>query len=101
MDRAVLRASPNETRSNSANGVVTLVAHQVRTTSDEVFNNQRLVDVHPRPIEQDNPDGEPENLAHAQIEAHPNFESDSQFKKLKEALARLATEAGWTIAPDS
>jgi hypothetical protein len=59
-----------------------------------------IVDAIHRPIEEGNANGEPPNDAHAQIESHPDL-GDARFKKLKEALVRIAERRGWLIAPSS
>jgi hypothetical protein len=53
-----------------------------------------------RPIDAGNADGLPANEAHSQIEMTPG-PGDARFKKLKEALARLATKRGWLTSPVS
>lgn len=64
------------------------------------FSDAYRVDVVPKPIGKDDPDGDPENPSHAQIESDPAVDNDTRFKKLKEALCRLAAETGtWAIAP--
>jgi hypothetical protein len=53
-----------------------------------------------RPIETGNADSLPVNEAHSQIEATPSI-GDARFKKLKEALARIAVKHGWLTPPVS
>lgn len=55
------------------------------------------VDAIHRPIEND--PNQADNLAHCQIECNPIIESPSRFKKLKAALAALATRHGFVIPP--
>ena len=106
VDRAKLRDNPQRTQLNPTDGIVKLLtldvrAIEIRTT--EIKNPGALasydVDVAARPVYANNAKGEPENLSHAQIETNPEFENDSRFKKLKEALAILASKHGWIVRP--
>ena len=105
VDRAKLRSSPSETKVAITDGVITLLTADVRaisienTSADPGASKTYSVDVIPRPVPVDNPDGLAENKAHAQIEADPILASPSRFKKLKEALALLASQNGWSIKP--
>lgn len=105
VDRAKLRGSPNETKLAVTDGVISLVALEIRAISIENVDAaegeppQYSVDVIPRPIPVNNPDGLPENRAHAQVETTPLLASPSRFKKLKEALAILASNREWAIEP--
>jgi len=84
-----------------------LIAAEVRAISSvaldepiaEAGRTHYAIDVLARPIFAGNPEGEPENLSHAQIEADPAYRSKSRFRKLKEALALLANNRGWAIKP--
>jgi hypothetical protein len=102
VDRANLRNSAEETKFSPSDGIIKLLARDIRDIGpipNPDGGDGYLIDVHPRPIPADNPDGLPENLSHAQIEASPDFTNPSRFKKLKEALALLADGNGWFIAP--
>lgn len=102
VDRANLRNSAEETKFEPTDGIIRLLARDIRDTGpipNPDGGAGYLIDVHPRPIEAGNPDGLPENQAHAQIEANPDFPNNSRFKKLKEALAILAKRNGWFINP--
>lgn len=104
VDRAKLRAGPHETKKHLTDGIVLLAANEVRAIRDISRSGNAApsvyeIDVIPRPIVQGNPQGEPENLAHAQIEANPTFETQGRFKKLKEKLALLASQRGWLVTP--
>lgn len=107
VDRAVLRTHPDETKENVSDGIVSLLTLRVRGIP--IPNNladgspgippRYEIDVLPRPVAATDNSQQRENLAHAQIESEPGFISESRFKKLKEALAGLATENGWLIEP--
>jgi hypothetical protein len=99
LDRAV-----EETRMAPENGVTKLLAKDVRYTcrvstldkkGREIINH--AVDVLHRPVV--DVEGEPNNLAHCQVECHPTLENDGSFKRLKEALAGLATQNGFVLEP--
>ncbi len=106
VDRAILRLSPEETKHEVKDGVVTLGASEIRSivniADTEAIDGEPLdyaIDVLYRPILAGNPEGDAENLAHAQIEAAPAFKASSRFKKLKEALAVMASKHGWLVSP--
>lgn len=105
VDRACLRASPEETKLSPTDGIIELIASEVRGITDIQINPQvdppgfYDIDVVHRPIEADETTGRPANHAHAQIEAAPHPDTDSRFKKVKEKLAFLANRRGWLIRP--
>jgi hypothetical protein len=97
---------PQDVRNSPTYGVTKLIAAEVRGSStvaifDKKGNKtgQHAVDVLHRPIV-DCPE-EPDNPAHCQIECDPAIESDGSFKRLKEALAGLATRVGFIVGPES
>lgn len=101
VDRAILRTAVGAQRSPT-DGICKLGVMGVRTITTVIHHASQtpyVVDVLPRPIRAGNPDNEPENPAHAQVEVDPNFENASRFKKLKDALSRLAAVNGWVIEP--
>lgn len=104
VDRACLcDDDPHHARESVDDGIVALVVSSVRQLTPVV---QRHIDPGPPRREIETPlapdviadpiDG---NDAHAVIVTNPLLESPSAFKRLKEALARLATAAGWRIEP--
>lgn len=105
VDRAKLRNSPEETKWDPTDGVVSLVAFEVRaikvenTEATKDDPSHYSVDIVPRPIPAGNPEQLPENMAHAQIESDPVMASGSRFRKLKEALAQIADHRGWLVEP--
>lgn len=107
VNRCSLAPDPTSTKHDDTDGVAVLLAEEVRKI-DTVIRNPSApqqvqepyrLDVIARPIEAGNPDGEPENLAHAQIESDPVLENKSRFDKVKEALVRLAQSRPLVIEP--
>lgn len=96
VDRAILRSrNPHHARASREDGIVALNAAAIRKIGlDQPAQAQskRVVDILPDPQEG--------NPAHAVIVIDSTAGS-SIFKRLKEALARLATEAGWRVEPGS
>jgi hypothetical protein len=103
VDRAKLRNfDPEQSRLKEENGIVTLITKEVRQIGDVKTNDDRgkqvkhAVDVSPDPISG--------NKAHALIVVEPDFfgtesKKTRAFKLLRKALARLATQRGWTLEP--
>jgi hypothetical protein len=92
VDRAYLRDNdPRNSQWGQTDGIVSLITREVRSMIDV---RPRSVDVIPNPIK-DHPTL-PDNPAHALIVTEPDFDNDSQFKKLKKALARTCR---WLIPP--
>ena len=97
VDRAALRKSPHESKKNLDDGIVELATNTIRAIkSVESESISHYIDVHYRPVVE-----VPTNIAHSQIEPAPEIVGKNIFKKLKDALARLADEAGWLIEPNS
>lgn len=101
VDRANLCGNnPSSCKNDEADGVAFLVTEHVRRIDsvrrpppEQAFYR---VDVVARPIPANSERGLRENPAHAQVESDPAMESDARFRKLKEALARLAR---WIVEP--
>jgi hypothetical protein len=81
--------------------VVSLVAGQVRGIGTVQQRNERgevilrhSIDVEPKPIQED--PVLPDNPAHAESFAVPEFQNERTFRKRREALATLAE---WQIPP--
>jgi hypothetical protein len=98
VDRAKLRDfDPQRTRISREDGIVALLTGRVRQLghvqqrNQNGHHSQHAIDVVP-----EHEDG---NSAHAVITTQPPLTSTSAFKRLKESLARLATEAGWRVEP--
>ena len=102
VDRALLVHSAIDTLKEGGVAVLRLNCLEIRritipVTDDALIKAGRReygVDVLPRP-KVDPPD----NLAHAQIESDPAFDSDSRFRKMKESLARLSARSSWAVEP--
>jgi hypothetical protein len=106
VDTSAFRKDPRDARKSQADGVAKLIAGEVRKSCKiPIFDNKKRrtgehsVDVLHRPII--NIPGEPDNVAHCQVECHPTIDSDSRFKRLKEALAALANKYGLIVEPGS
>ena len=105
VDRAKLRNfDPEQSKLREGNGIVTLITQEVRQIGDVVTVDDKgsqfshAVDVNAAPL--------PENKAHALIVVEPDFlgsggKQKAAFKLLRKALARLATQRGWTLEPRS
>jgi hypothetical protein len=110
VDRACLcEDEPEHARKSDTDGVVSFQTNRVRQVhvvkGDPKGPPAKLtkysVDVHPEPVYKDNPHDLPENLAHAVARAAPTITSDKVFRRLRESLARIATEHGvWRIEPN-
>ena len=104
MDRGSMLPSVEAAKKGATDGLVKVVAFEVRTIQLEIFDNDKptgknhVLDAVHRPIEPGNPDNDPPNPAHSQVEAVPVL-NGSRFVKLKERLAQIATRHGWIVAP--
>jgi hypothetical protein len=95
VDRANLcPGGPEETRArfSPGSGVLSLVAHEVRSLTATHGGTGQVygVDVEPVPL--------PENPAHAEVFGRPPFDTDKVFERIKQALARIAIIA---LPPDT
>ena len=102
VDRANLREfNPSLSRLNVTDGIVTLLTSDVRaigdvTTRIDETSVGHKVDVEYSPLAQ--------NPAHSQIVVRPEYlgsktKQENAFYLLRVALARLATNNGWTLSP--
>ncbi|HEV8501812.1 MAG TPA: hypothetical protein VGR63_09535 [Casimicrobiaceae bacterium] len=99
VDRAVIKCDPQMTRLSIEDGIIALRAHAIRqigpieqrSDKGKLTGNKYGVNVFPDPLFG--------NCSHAQIALVPLANANSTFKRLKESLARLASDAGWTIPP--
>ena len=105
VDMSSVRTDPRAARKSAEQGVVKLVAGEVRKSRKiPIYNakqeqtGEHSIDVIHRPIK-DDANGEPDNPAHCQIECHPTIDNDNRFKRLKEALAAMASKYGWVVKP--
>jgi hypothetical protein len=105
VDRSAIRTDPTEARRNPTDGIAKILTKDVRQCcSVPIIKNgtpvgDHAVDAIHHPIE--NGPVEPDNLAHSQIECNPIIESGSRFRRLKEALAKLANAHGFVVSPTS
>ena len=101
VDRATLQqGGPVLSRRNPSDGVVTLCAVEVRSVSSVVTNNAKGEPLHTHAVDVKHIP-ELTNYSHAQIESAPAVASDGAWKKLKEALCRIAMTRGWSATPES
>lgn len=106
VDRAKLQNfDPHRSRITTTDGIVELNAAKIRAVGPIVQQNNsaapssHVVDVMPDPVNGDISLAIKANLAHALIITQPPLTGASAFKRFKESLAKLATEAGWCIKP--
>jgi hypothetical protein len=103
VDRAKLkyRGDPHLSRMSVQDGIVSLQAGRIRqlgpipklNEKGKPTSDQYQVDITSDPL--------PGNCSHALVVMSPSTHSSGTFKRLKEGLARLATEAGWTLEPNA
>lgn len=98
VDRAMFCSNnPTNSQKSDKDGVISLVCRDIRIidlVQKDSKGKQKFkykVDVIARPLN--------ENKAHAQIEPSPEYETKSVFRRLKERLARLASEREWEVTP--
>jgi len=108
VDRAELREfDPSLSKLNETDGIVSLIAGDIRSIKEVETKAEDRSVVHAVDVIYDpNPESDPENYAHSQIIVAPEFfgtgsKQKSTFKKLRVALATLATENGWTLEPQA
>ena len=105
VDRAKLKDfNPSLSRLDKTQGVVSLITGNVRAIKDVETNTEEKKVVHTVDVIYD-PIPE-ENLDHSQIIVDPEYfgtESTQKkiFRKLRVALAKLATKNGWTLEPST
>lgn len=108
VDRARLRPDPADTQRGPDCGVAQLLTQEIRAIDTvertDVPNGQQIaqfyrIDVIEKPVEPGNEQGIPPNPAHAQIESDPELANQKRFRKMKEALSRLADRREWLIQP--
>lgn len=104
VDRAELKQlKPTLSRLNETDGIVSLVTCDVRAIKDVETKTEEKETVHAVDVI---PDPTPDNSAHSQIIVNPEFfDTESKqkktFRKLRVALAKLATKNGWTLKPNT
>lgn len=100
VDREAICGSPTVTQNEPDNGVLRLIAREVRAISAATNDAKgkpvltHLVDVHPDPLPATG--NTAANPAHAEVRAAPVIESNATFRRILERLARLST---WEIVP--
>jgi hypothetical protein len=104
VDRAILKygADPHLSRKSVHDGIVSLQAAAIRRLGSTI----QQFDSKGRPTAEKydvdvTPDPKLGNCSHALVIMSPATFGSGTFKRLKEGLARLADEAGWTVEPQS
>lgn len=101
VDRAVLQpAGAQAARRADTDGVVSLVARDIRNIAGvATFNDKgKVVQEHEVDVRHDPLNN---NRAHALVVTAPQIATDGTFKRLKEALCRLAQPRGFDYPPAS
>ena len=101
VDRAsMMQGGAGASRKSESDGVICLIAGEVRAVKTVVTLDQKQRPIHPHQVDvvHDPVDG---NAAHAVVRTAPALASDSAFRRLKEALCLLANKRGWAYPPAS
>ena len=101
VDRAKLRDNPSLSRLNETDGIISLIAGDVRALAAVETKTEDKGIVHAVDVIYD---PTPENPAHSHIAITPEFFGSTNkqkyaFRLLRIALAELATKNGWTLRP--
>jgi hypothetical protein len=101
VDRSSLcKEDPHWTQVDEKDGVVSIVTRDVRSIiksgkNPDKNDDERTIiyslDVVPKPTE--------DNEAHAVVQPSPEYQTKNVFKKVRESLARIASERGWVLPP--
>lgn len=87
---------PSKTIKCKGSGVITLLVEDIRTEKVNILSDKKeieyLLDVKHTPSSK--------NKAHGSILPNPQYKSKRHFKKIKERLAYIANQNGWTIEPN-
>lgn len=104
VDRSSMRTEPRDTRIAATDGVAVVKTAEVRSIrtirvdpTKKTDERTYQVDAVHRPLPNGN--DPTQNPAHCQIECCPSIASDNHFRKLKEALALLASTRGFAVVP--
>jgi hypothetical protein len=79
--------------------VVPLLAREVRAIAGIYTKDKKGENINPAHAVDGEHDPLPENYAHALIVTAPHAATDGAFKRLKEALCRIAQPHGWSCPP--
>ena len=101
VDRAILRANPSLSRLHDTDGIISLIAGDVRALGEVESKTEDKQIVHAVDVIYD---PTPANPAHSKITVTPEFFGSTNkqkyaFRLLRIALAELATKNGWTLPP--
>lgn len=97
---ALCTAGPESCLKTASDGLVAVCAGDIRAlqTIQTLDHKQRPVATHAVDVIHDPLE---DNYAHALVCSAPAIESEGAFRKLKEALCRLAERRGWVCLPES
>ena len=101
VDRAILKANPSLSRLHDTDGIISLIAGDVRALGEVESKTEDKQIVHAVDVIYD---PTPANPAHSKIAVTPEFFGSTNkqkyaFRLLRIALAELATKNGWTLPP--
>jgi hypothetical protein len=104
VDRSSIRTDPLGAKKSSTDGVTQLITHQVRAICDIKVSPDKkgdtaayAIDAIHDPIEES--ETEPENHAHCRVVCSPEVKVNHFNKRVREALANVATSHGFVIDP--
>ena len=105
IDRSSIRTDPTGARKGGTDGVTKLITHEARAICDiKVAPEKRgdtavyAIDAIHDPIEAS--DAEAENQAHCRIVCAPEVKINHFNKRVREALANIATTHGFVVEPE-
>lgn len=103
VDRANLKyqRDPHLSRKTAEDGIVSLQAAAIRRLGPIPKINEKGRPTEERYEVDVTADPKLGNCSHALVVMSPSTASGGTFKRVKEGLARLATEAGWRVEPNS
>ena len=108
VDRASIRTNAADSLRGVGHGIAQLLTVEVRACKKVIQNPwaknpaeqipYKLL-VTADPVEDGNAQGLPPNPSHALIETDPALANPSRFRKVKDALCRLAEQRPWVVQP--
>jgi len=104
VSRSLICTDPAEAKLSERDGITKCLAHEVRSINNVVLNPDKdgngdkryEPDAIHRPLD---PFHTVRDKSHSQVECVPELANKGRFKRLKEALAQIATTHGFVIPP--